>query len=171
MITEVSAVQHVNRLSGLPGWPRTDDGQAELARALLKAAPTEYAAQHLIDEALATFERCPPPQFFYAAAPKRTERRKVGLDCRVCSGVGTIEWPYLARPDDAGVFQTERLALIVDELPTSPNYQLAVKDAVRDWRNKRATKLRAEGVENIEFYCRFSERLTLFAEPCPSCRG
>lgn len=167
----MQALEQARRLSGLLGYPRTTDGESELVAALLTAAPTTQAAEHLVDEALRSLERCPPPQYFYAQAEARrpaAKRRETG--CRVCDGVGSIEWPYLARPDQNGLFQTERLALLVDEPPSSPDYQMSVRAALSDWRTRRAAKLRSEGVEDLELFGRNIERVVLVQESCPNCR-
>lgn len=167
-----AAIDEVRRLSGLLGYPRTADGEAELVAALLAAAPTPQAAQHLVDEALRSLERCPPPQYFYAqaAAKKPPPRRDSG--CRVCAGVGSIEWPYLARPDSDGKFHTERLALLVDEPPSSPDYGMAIRAAVAEWSRRRAEKWLEDGVpaNELEIHASHAERVVMMQIRCPNCR-
>lgn len=169
-----AAIDEVRRLSGLLGYPRNNpDGEAELVAALLEAAPTPQAAQHLVDEALRVLERCPPPQYFYAqaAAKKPPPRRDNG--CRVCDSVGSIEWPYLARPDAEGKFHTARLDLLLEEPPSSPDYQLAIRAAVADWRRRRAQKWIDDGVPaaDLEMHGRHAEQVVMMQVRCPHCQG
>lgn len=87
MITELTALRQILRLEGLVQWPKSNEAQDELAKALAAAAQDERHAQRTIDEWLVASKFAPTPAEIYAVASaiRRTER-----ECPTCEGTGWI---------------------------------------------------------------------------------
>jgi hypothetical protein len=91
MIDQNIAAEQVRRLSGLDHYPRGEDQKAGL-RELRKTAEAAHSAkvlERVIDDILATTNRCPAPAHLRAALWEEGEKHKEKqATCPKCGGTG-----------------------------------------------------------------------------------
>ena len=90
-IPKEKVLERVESLSVLPGYPTNPAGQIELARAVTQHCATEFDLWELIDDIVATFERCPVPVHIHAmVAERRAQPLAMGPNCPTCNDLGGI---------------------------------------------------------------------------------
>lgn len=98
LLDRIFCKQQLDRMSGLPGFPRKGEAEAAMLDAFQKAFTTEHQVRQCIDDWLRTERRCPVPADVWDAGrsvnPKR-DRRSGAPSCTTCYDRGTVPGWFL----------------------------------------------------------------------------